>query len=226
MPDAPSTQPGPSAGNAPAPDHLKWVNDPKLLANYLDKFNKQNPLHPGNAPKPVAEVFGSMKTPAENYSPPTGANGDAAKYWFNYMGYPDQYALNKVSKESGGNPNAYAAGSNAAGLGQVTPETARDVGFNFFKDNPNYPNQNNPKEPKQLLDESAWKTAMSDPNFGSLLGSMVSRKYYNMAKGDPFRAEAGYRNGFGKLLERERAGEPWPNPGYVKKMFPGQWNGQ
>lgn len=61
MPDAPSVQPGPSAGNAPVPEHLKWVNDPKLLSNYLDKFNKQNPLYPGNAPKPVADVFGSMK---------------------------------------------------------------------------------------------------------------------------------------------------------------------
>lgn len=49
------------------------------------------------------------------------------------MGYPDQYALNKVSKESGGNPHAYAAETKAAGLGQVTPQTAKEVGFNFFK---------------------------------------------------------------------------------------------
>lgn len=193
-----------------------------MLSNYLNKFNQQNPLNPSNAPKAVQDVYGNMQAPDVNYSPPTGANRDAATFWYNYEGYPDQYAMNKVSFESSGDPNAHPKKGNAAGLAQVTPQTAEAVGFNFFKQNPDKPNDPNAR----VLDLEAWNAAMADPNFSSMVGSMVSRKYFNQAGGAPFRAEAGYRNGFGALNDAESAGKPWPNPGYVKKMFPGQWNGQ
>lgn len=204
------------------PEKFQWVNDPEKLSGFLADFNKRYPLNPSNAPQAVKDVYGNMKAPETNYGPPTGANADAAKYWYNYEGYPDQYALNKVSKESSGNPNAYAGGSNAAGLAQVTPQTAEAVGFNFFKQSPDKPNDPHAR----TLNTEAWKAALADPNFSSMVGSLVSRKYFNLASGDPFRAEAGYRNGFGTINEAERAGRPWPNPGYIKKMFPDQWNGQ
>lgn len=208
-----TSQPVSTPGKVPLPPHLQWVNNPEMLSNYLNQFNAQNPRNPSNAPKQVQGVFGSMTPPPQGYYPPAGEAKDAATYWYNYMGYPDQFAMNKVSKESSGNPNAYANKSDAAGLAQVTPETAEAVGFNFF---------NGTGDNKQL-DVAAWKAAMADPNIASLVGSMVSRKYFNLAKGDPFRAEAGYRNGFGTLDNAEREGRPWPNQGYIKKMFPGQW---
>lgn len=217
----------PSRGNAPLPPHLQWANDPEMLSNYLAIFNKNNPLNPTNASEGVRKVFGDMQPPSVNYGPPTGVNNDVANYWFSYEGYPGQYIYNKVSVESKGKPGAYNNSSDAAGLAQVTPIAAKDVGFNFMKPNPNYDPNNKLKEPEYILyDKGAWRKAMGDPNFASMLGAMVARKTFNQAHGDPFRAEAGYVNGFGTLARKEKLGQPWPNQEYLREMFPGQWKGR
>ncbi|WP_243362151.1 hypothetical protein [Fundidesulfovibrio terrae] len=194
------------------------MNDPERLSEFLADFNKRHPLNPSNAPQAVKDVYGNMKAPDTNYGPPTGANADTAKYWANYFGYPDQYANNKVSVESKGKADAWVAGSQAGGLEQVRPIAAADVGFDFGNRN-----GGNLTEPKDI---EAFRQAMHDPNFATMVGSMLARNNFNQAGDDPFRAEAGYRNGFGTLNDMERSGKPWPNPGYVRKMFPGQWNGQ
>lgn len=189
-----------------------------MLSNYLTQFNKQNPLNPSIATKEVKDVYGNMKAPEINYGPPTGANAEAAAYWSKYFGYPVQYANNKVSVESKGKADAWVSGTQAAGLEQVRPVAATEVGFNFGELN----KDGNLIDPAQA---AAYKQAMSDPNFASLVGSMVARKSFNQAGGDPFRAEAGYNSGFGTLRRADREGRPWPNPSYVQNMFPGQWDG-
>ncbi|WP_243311985.1 transglycosylase SLT domain-containing protein [Fundidesulfovibrio agrisoli] len=214
---------GPAKGIVPLPPHLQWVNDPGMLSTHLEGFMKRNPLNPSSAPKEVRDIYGNMQAPGSNYGPPTGTAQEDVKYWSNYFGYPDQYGYNKVSVESKGKPDAYAKSTHAAGLEQVTPQTAEEVGFNFF----NNQGTEDSKDPKRgTLDADAWKTAMADPNFSSMVGSMVARRYFNLAGGDPFRAEAGYRYGFGALQKAKRAGNPWPHPGYIREMFPGQWQGR
>jgi len=205
------------AGPAPdLPETMQWVKDPDKLSSFLTDFNKKNPLNPSAAPKAVKDVYDNMKAPDHNYGPPTGAARDASRYWFNYMGFNDQYADNKGSVESKGRPGEFVAGSQAAGLNQVRPIAAQDVGFMFGN-----------LEGGKLKEENlaAFRKAMEHPGFNSMVGSMVARKGFNQAKGDPFKAEAGYNAGFGTLRKAEREGKPWPNPGYVREMFPGQWDG-
>ncbi|WP_243362155.1 hypothetical protein [Fundidesulfovibrio terrae] len=222
-PDGGASPPDGASGGGPAgappaksalPEKFQWVNDPEKLSGFLADFNRRYPLNPSNAPQPVKDVYGNMKAPETNYGPPTGVNADTAKYWANYFGYPDQYANNKVSVESKGKADAWVAGSQAAGLNQVRPIAAEDVGFKFGD------RKNGKLGPEDAED---FRNAMKDPNFNSMVSTMYSRKVFNIEKGDPFKAEAGYNKGpYGFS-----PGEPWKNEAqeYVRNMFPGQWDG-
>ena len=91
------------------------------------------------------------------------------------------------------------------------------MGFNFGEldtktGNLQYPDQ-----------VAEYKKAMQDPNFASMIGTMVSRKGLNWAGGNPFKAEAAYNAGPGNVLKAERAGNPLPSQSYIKQMFPVQY---
>ena len=207
----------PDAGKGPVlPEHLDWVKDPEKLSGFLADFNRKNPLNPSTSPKAVKDVYDSMKPPARHYVPPTGENKDAAEYWARYFGFSDQYAANKVSAESKDKAGAWVPGTHAAGLMQVRPIAAEDLGFNFGERK-----GGNLKEPDKA---QAYKNALGDPNFGSLLGMMSARKSFNTSGGDPFRAEEGYVQGPYGI----KRGDPWSShtKQYVRDMFPYQWDGK
>lgn len=218
-----SEQPGaltaaPAKPGSPLPPQFQWVNDPDKLSAFLQKFNAKYPLNPSNSPQDVQDIYANMKPPENNYSPPKDGDKDASTYWHNYMGFPDQYALNRGSVESSGNADAWRSGSQAAGLNQVRPIAAADVGFEFREKLPNT------KDGYRLADEAAFRQAMSDPNFNSMVSAMYSRKAFNIENGDPFKTEAGYKQGVYGI----KAGEAWEDKtnAYVKNMFPGQWSGK
>ncbi len=210
------TPPVAQAGGTTLPEHLKWVNDPDKLSTFLTEFNKKYPLNPTTAAPGVQNTYTTMQPPGSNYGPPTGAAKDAADYWFKYQGYPEQYAANKGSVESKGNANAWVPGSQAAGLNQVRPIAALDVGFDFKS---KIPGQGN--EP--VFNQEAYRAAMNDPSFNSMVSSLYARKMFNLQKGDPYRAEAAYNKGPYSFQQDGSYAKGASN--YVRGMFPNQWDG-